>query len=155
ERNTSTHNPLQGRFQLNDIRHTIAGDRLKILVVDDVDDNRNLFGIYLQKSAHEIHYADSGIEALRMIEALQYDIIFMDVQMPGMDGYETTRLIRELERVQNRAPAKIFACTANAFKEDIEKSLHAGCDMHLSKPVRKDTLINAINSSMGLPEITY
>lgn len=139
-------NPLEGRFHLNDIKHTITNVRLKILVVDDVDDNRHLFGIYLQKTAHEIQYAESGIDALRLIEKNHFDIIFMDVQMPGMDGYETTRLIREMEGDQGRRPAKIFACTANAFTEDVQKSLNAGCDLHLSKPVRKDTLMKAINS---------
>lgn len=155
ERNTSMHNPLQGQFQLSDVKAIFANSRLKILVVDDVDDNRNLFGIYLQNTVHDINYADSGIEALRMIEHRQFDIIFMDVQMPGMDGYETTRLVRELERAHNREPAKIFACTANAFKEDIERSLQAGCDMHLSKPVRKDTLMRAISSSFNKIEAVY
>ncbi|QDK39267.1 PAS domain-containing hybrid sensor histidine kinase/response regulator [Bdellovibrio sp. NC01] len=138
-------NPMQSRLKSAEA-NSVNATKLKILVVDDVDDNRNLFGIYLQKSAHEIHYAESGIEALRMLEDMQFDIIFMDVQMPGMDGYETTRLIREQERAKNRIPAKIFACTANAFTEDIEKSLQAGCDLHLSKPIRKDTLIKSINS---------
>lgn len=149
ERTTSIHNPMQGRFQLTDVNHTFIDKNMKILVVDDVDDNRHLFGIYLQKTEHEISYAESGIDALRQVEQENFDIIFMDVQMPGMDGYETTRLIRELERVQNRQPAKILACTANAFTEDVEKSLQAGCDMHLSKPIRKDTLIKAINSYMA------
>ncbi|HEX7675486.1 MAG TPA: ATP-binding protein [Bdellovibrio sp.] len=139
-------NALEGRFHMNDIKHAILNTRLKILVVDDVDDNRHLFGIYLQKTAHEIQYAESGIDALRLIEKTHFDIIFMDVQMPGMDGYETTRLIRQMENVQGRAPSKILACTANAFTEDVQKSLNAGCDLHLSKPVRKDTLLKAINS---------
>ncbi len=146
ERTTSIHNPMQGRFQLTDVNHTFIGSNMKILVVDDVDDNRNLFGIYLQKTEHELHYAESGLDALRQVEQSHFDIIFMDIQMPGMDGHETTRLIREMEKAQQRQPAKILACTANAFTEDVTKSLEAGCDMHLSKPIRKDTLLKAINS---------
>lgn len=142
----SFHNPMQGRFQLSDVSYTFADGHRKILVVDDVEDNRKLLGIYLQKTQHEVHYAESGLEALRLVEKTNFDIIFMDVQMPHMDGHETTRLIRELERVQHREPTKILACTANAFNEDIQKSLQAGCDMHLSKPIRKDTVLSAINS---------
>lgn len=124
---------------------------LKILIVDDVEDNRNLFGIYLRHSNHNIQFAESGVEALKLIETNHFDIIFMDVQMPGMDGHETTRIIREIEKLDQRKPAKIFACTANAFVEDIEKSISAGCDMHLSKPIRKESLMTIINSESLTP----
>jgi CheY-like chemotaxis protein len=149
------HNPLQGRYQLNDVNHFIADKRLKILVVDDVDDNRNLFGIYLQKTAHEIFYAENGRHAVEMAENEHFDIIFMDVQMPGMDGHEATAHIRQLEKRLGRNPTRIFACTANAFSEDINRSLKAGCDLHLSKPIRKDTLMKAINSYFNVPEVSY
>ncbi|WP_413943547.1 ATP-binding protein [Bdellovibrio sp. HCB-162] len=155
ERKTTMHNPLQGRYQLSDIKHNIANSRLRILIVDDVDDNRNLFGIYLQNTIHHISYAQSGIEAVELVERQHFDIIFMDVQMPGMDGYEATGLIRAIEQKAERTPARIFACTANAFSEDVEKSLQAGCDMHLSKPIRKDTLIKAINSFFSSTEAVY
>ena len=139
-------------YKLNDIRHQISDERLKILIVDDVDDNCNLFGIYLQKTIHHITYAHSGMEALDLVRQAPFDVIFMDVQMPGMDGHEATRHIRALEKELGRTPARIFACTANAFAEDAEKSLQAGCDMHLSKPIRKDTLIKAINSLIETQE---
>lgn len=155
EKNVLMHNPLQGRYQLSDIKHDIITNRLRILVVDDVDDNRNLYGIYLQKTIHHITYAESGVEALALIKNEQFDIIFMDVQMPEMDGYEATRRVRRLEQQQGRPRSRIFACTANAFKEDVEKSLSAGCDVHLSKPIRKDTLISAINSFFSPMENTY
>lgn len=132
------------------IKDSVSPQCLRILVVDDVDDNRNLLGIYLQNSGHNISYAKSGIEALAMVQRENFDVIFMDVQMPGMDGYETTRHIRALEKQKGRTGARILACTANAFAEDIEKSLQAGCDMHLSKPIRKDSVINTINSFFSL-----
>lgn len=155
QKNVLMHNPLQGRYQVSDIKHDTRGDRLRILVVDDVDDNRNLYGIYLQKTIHHITYAESGVDALNLIKAEHFDIIFMDVQMPEMDGYEATRRIRRLEQDQGRPRSRIFACTANAFKEDVEKSLLAGCDVHLSKPIRKDTLIESINSFFSPMENTY
>lgn len=146
ERKTTMHNPWQGRYQLSDIKHNLSNSRLRILVVDDVEDNRHLFGIYLQKTAYQVSYAESGHKAVAMVEKEHYDIIFMDVQMPGMDGYEATQKIRDMENKMNRTPAKIFACTANAFQEDVKRSLSAGCDLHLSKPVRKDTMLKAISS---------
>ncbi|WP_413582797.1 ATP-binding protein [Bdellovibrio sp. HCB288] len=152
ERKTSMHNPLQGRYHLNDLQHIIQEERLRVLVVDDVDDNRNLLGIYLQKTIHNITYAESGSDAVTLVEKNDFDVIFMDVQMPGMDGHEATMRIREIEREQGRRAARIFACTANAFAEDIERSLSAGCDMHLSKPIRKDTLMKAINSCFSPAE---
>jgi hypothetical protein len=154
ERNTKMHNPLQGHFQLNEQTPYSASTILNILIVDDVEDNRNLFGIYLRKTTHNIYFAENGSEALRLIEKNAFDVIFMDIQMPGMDGHQTTMLARKLEKLAQRKPAKIFACTANAFNEDIEKSLLAGCDLHLSKPIRKDSLINLINSCSSIqPEL--
>lgn len=117
-----------------------------ILVVDDVEDNRFLLGVYLQKSPHRIYYANSGEDALRYIRQKQFDIVFMDIQMPGMDGHETTRQIRSLERALDRNSCHIIACTANAFSEDIAKSLDAGCNLHLSKPIKKETLLKAIRT---------
>lgn len=147
EQKNPVHNPLQGRYQLSDIKHTIENHKLRILVVDDVDDNRSLFGIYLQKTIHNVTYAESGAEALKLAEKEAFDIIFMDVQMPEMDGYEATRRIREFEKSHGRTPSQIVACTANAFTEDVKKSLQAGCDLHLSKPIRKDMVLKIINST--------
>lgn len=128
---------------------------LKILIVDDVDDNRNLLGIYLQHTNHQVNYAESGEEALKMVRETAYDVIFMDIQMPRMDGHEATRCIRQLEHHEGRIPSRIYACTANAFAEDIEKSLEAGCDLHLSKPVRKDTLLRVLYSTPSVNEATH
>ncbi|MNY65127.1 Sensor histidine kinase RcsC [compost metagenome] len=62
-----------------------------------------------------------------------------------MDGYEATRRIRLYESSKGREATRIIACTANAFSEDVAKSLQAGCDLHLSKPIRKDTLLKTIS----------
>jgi CheY-like chemotaxis protein/anti-sigma regulatory factor (Ser/Thr protein kinase) len=137
--------PILNKFHLTDVKQVFNGPRLKILVVDDVDDNRSLLGIYLQNTGHEVCYAGSGVEAVQMMNDTYFDLVFMDVQMPEMDGYEATRRIRKIESSQGRPPTRIIACTANAFSEDVAKSLQAGCDLHLSKPIRKDMLLKTIN----------
>ncbi|HEY1079991.1 MAG TPA: response regulator, partial [Bdellovibrio sp.] len=151
EKRVAMQSSVPGHYRLNDLQQTLAPNRLRILVVDDVDDNRNLFGIYLRNTIHSVHFAQSGREAVEISNNEHFDIIFMDVQMPGMDGHEATRLIRKLEQQNKRSPAHIVACTANAFSEDVHKSLQAGCDKHLSKPIRKDTLIQTINHVSNPP----
>lgn len=147
---------IPGQYHLSDFQQTSPPNRLRILVVDDVDDNRNLFGIYLRNTIHSVSFAQSGQEAVEVSQNELFDIIFMDIQMPGMDGHEATRLIRRIEKKNNRSPAHIVACTANAFSEDVNKSMQAGCDKHLSKPIRKDTLIQTINHvSHPPPSIVY
>lgn len=153
EQNVKLRNPMQGQYHLLHANPERGTQPLNILIVDDVEDNRRLLGIYLQKTAHRITYASSGHEALTKVALQPFDIIFMDVQMPEMDGYEATKKVRSLEKELNRSPSNIFACTANAFSEDITKSHQAGCDMHLSKPLRKDTLIRLINALAREPDV--
>lgn len=73
-----------------------------------------------------------------------YDLVLMDIQMPIMDGYQATSTIRTWEREHGRDATPIIALTANAFKEDIEKSQAAGFTSHLTKPIKKQTLLEAI-----------
>ncbi|KYG70582.1 hybrid sensor histidine kinase/response regulator [Bdellovibrio bacteriovorus] len=146
---------LPQKRKVDELRNSLAKERLKILIVDDVDDNRALFGIYLQNTIHSISYAESGVEAVELVQKEHFDIIFMDVQMPEMDGYEATRRIRAMEKEMHRPLTKIFACTANAFAEDVQKSLQAGCDEHLSKPIRKDTLLKTILKTFTEQEMAY
>lgn len=156
EQNSPLKKLIPGQYHLSDLQQTLPANRLRILVVDDVDDNRNLFGIYLRNTIHSVSFAQSGQEAVAVSQNEQFDIIFMDIQMPGMDGHEATRLIRKIEKQNKRPPAHIVACTANAFSEDVNKSMQAGCDKHLSKPIRKDTLIQTINHvSHPPPSIVY
>ena len=73
-----------------------------------------------------------------------YDLVLMDVQMPVMDGYTATGLIREWEQNRNEPPIPILALTANALKEDEQRSLDAGCTGHLTKPIRKGMFLAAL-----------
>jgi PAS domain S-box-containing protein len=105
--------------------------RVKALVVDDVEMNREILGEFLSLFNCSFILADSGQEGLRAISEQKFDIIFMDVKMPGMDGIETTRRIREMSL--HHIP--IIAVTAFAMKGDQEKFLKAGMDDYISKPI--------------------
>lgn len=119
--------------------------KVRILLVDDTEDNRVLFTHFLRPQPFEIIEAQNGLEALDKIKSGEFDIIFMDVQMPEIDGYAVTDRIRKWEKEQHRNPTPIIALTAHALSEDRQKSLNAGCNDHIAKPFKRETLVNVIN----------
>ena len=121
-----------------------TGSRKSLLLVEDNPDNRLLIKAYLKREPYDIDEAENGAEALTLFREHAYDLVLMDVQMPVMDGHTATREIRAWEAAQGRTAVPIVALTAHAIKEDTEKSLAAGCTAHLTKPIKKQTLLNAI-----------
>ena len=117
---------------------------LRILLVEDFADNRRMIELYLKKTPHRLDMAGNGQSAVEKFIRAPYDLVLMDVQMPVMDGYTATKLIRKWEGEQHRSPAPILALTANALKGEVQKSLAAGCTAHLVKPIRKAQLLQAI-----------
>lgn len=122
----------------------IKSKRLKILIVDDTDDNRMLIKAFLKNLPHELFEATNGEKALEFIKQIHPDLILMDMQMPVMDGYTATKAIREFEKSNNLVPTQIWALTAYALKNEVTKSLEVGCNLHLVKPIRRNDLISAI-----------
>ncbi len=122
----------------------LTGPPLHILLVDDSVDNRLLISSYLKKTRHTVELAENGEEAVTKYTSGRYDLILMDMQMPVKDGYTATREIREWEKAGGRSPTPILALTAHALEGDEPKSLQAGCDAHLTKPVKKKTLLAAL-----------
>jgi len=119
-------------------------DGLSILIADDAPDNLMLIRAYLKRTPHRLDTAENGAIAVERFQNGYYDLVFMDVQMPIMDGYTATRLIRDWERAEGRSPTPIIALTANALKEDEQRSLDAGCVGHLTKPIRKGMFLAAL-----------
>jgi CheY-like chemotaxis protein len=113
-----------------------------ILLVEDVEINREIVLTILEPLKMNIEYAENGAAAVNMFRENpeKYEVIFMDVQMPEMDGYDATRNIRDIEadlRKQGKPHVRVpvIAMTANVFKEDVEKCLAAGMDDHIGKPL--------------------
>lgn len=120
-----------------------SGQHLKILVADDNPANSKLVTAFLQQANHNIRAVENGALALAAYKEDKPDIIFMDVQMPEMDGLQATSAIRELEQDNERTP--IVALTANALPEQRARILMAGMDDYLTKPVSDDDLRHALH----------
>ncbi len=116
-----------------------------ILLVEDNEDNRLLINAYLKKTTFEIEEAENGLEAVEKFSKGEYSLVLMDVQMPIMDGHTATREIRRWEKENGREATPIIALTAHAVKEDMDKSIQAGCNSHLTKPIKKITLLQTID----------
>ena len=119
---------------------------LHILLAEDNEDNRTLTRMYLKDTPHEMEIAENGQLAVDMFTSDgTFDLVFMDIQMPVMDGYAATMAIRSWEAAQGRERTPIVALTAHALKEDLQKSLAAGCDAHLTKPLKKKIFLEAVS----------
>jgi len=116
----------------------------KILVVDDHPVNR-LFAkkLLFKLGFADVDMADDGMQAIEKISSQTYDLVFMDCQMPNLDGYQATGLIREMEKAKGEH-ISIIAMTANAMNGDREKCLRAGMDDYISKPIKAEKLFNII-----------
>ncbi len=115
----------------------------KALIVDDVDVNRLIAVELLAETGLEFDEAENGRVAVDKATRNHYDAVLMDIQMPVMDGYEATRRIRQAAKPFSDAP--IIAMSANVFKEDVERSLAAGMNAHVGKPIDVDKVVLAIH----------
>jgi CheY-like chemotaxis protein len=117
-----------------------SGRPLNVLLVDDSLENRQLILAFLRDTHHVVECAEDGRVAVERFKEGDYDLVLMDVQMPEMDGYSATKAIRAWERLEGREPTPVVALTAHAYAEERRKSFDAGCDAHVSKPIRKQVL---------------
>ena len=118
---------------------------LRILLVEDSEDNRTLVQAFLKKTPYRIDVAEDGERGIEMFTSGGYDLVLMDIQMPVMDGCTATRAIRKWEADWGVEPTPIIALTASALREDVEMTIDAGCTAHVSKPVKKARLLEAIS----------
>ncbi|MGE0431572.1 MAG: response regulator [Planctomycetota bacterium] len=121
-------------------------DPLKILLVEDNELNRDMLARRLKRRGFDVETAVDGQWALGALELMMPDVVLMDMNMPGMDGWEATRRIRQNAKFQT---LPIIALTAHATPEDRQRCMDAGCSAFHVKPVSMDELIEVISSLVG------
>jgi signal transduction histidine kinase/CheY-like chemotaxis protein len=117
---------------------------LDVLLAEDNEVNVYLFEAMVEGLPLRLEVAADGTRALALLGARPYDLAFVDVQMPGLDGLAVTRALRALEHEQGRRRTPVVALTANAYAEDVAASAAAGCDRHLAKPFERRELLAAL-----------
>lgn len=135
-------------------RHTIDEERrarLRILVAEDNVVNQKVISKMLESLGFRCDVADNGKEAVEALERQPYDVVFMDCQMPVMDGFEATRAIRAMAGVPKDLP--IIATTAEALKGDRERCLEAGMTGYISKPIDRDELAAVLDGLVEAPQV--
>jgi PAS domain S-box-containing protein len=145
-----TENESEKETPIGDTKDLLSGKRA--LLVDDVEINRIIAVNLLEYTGIAIDEAEDGEDALRIFSAspeYAYDIIYMDVQMPKMDGYEAAAAIRKLGRADAKT-VPIVALTANAFREDIEKAMASGMNAHLAKPMDNEKVLDITIKLLGI-----
>jgi PAS domain S-box-containing protein len=124
----------------------------RVLLAEDNPVNQKLATLLMQKAGYSIDVAENGIEALDMVKNGKYSLVFMDVQMPDMDGLDATRAIRQWEGQGNRGHIPIIAMTASAMKGDREMCLEAGMDDYVSKPLKPEFLYDTMRKWLSGPK---
>ncbi|MFP4673706.1 MAG: response regulator [Opitutales bacterium] len=135
----------------SDVKHMekMSGE-LDVLVAEDNPVNRKIAQRHIEKMGHRVTVVSDGEEAVRLVEnAGRYDCILMDLQMPGMDGYEATRAIRDLEARNERDPHFIVAMTAHVLPGDVDRCFESGMDEYIAKPFRLQRLKEVLTAVDG------
>ncbi len=140
---------ISGRPQ--DATHVAAASGRTVLLAEDNLVNQKVAIKLLRMLGHEVRVANTGAEAVKLFEQECVDMVFMDVQMPGMDGFEATRRIRDLQAASGKF-GPIVAMTAHAMKGDRERCLEAGMDDYLAKPIDRTELKRVVEKWMGRSE---
>jgi two-component system cell cycle response regulator DivK len=118
-----------------------------ILHVEDNVDNRVLVRRLLESHAYRVVEAVNAYEAITCLRKFRPDLILMDINIPDVDGYTLTSKLKTVPGVRN---IPIIAITANAMRGDREKTLHAGCDGYIEKPIDIDNFLNQVNFFLGI-----
>ncbi|WP_415719744.1 response regulator [Maridesulfovibrio sp.] len=132
-----------------------SGKGLNILLVEDNEDHRKILELFILDTGADISIAADGLQALQLFTDNSYDLVFMDLELPILDGLSAVRKMRELENGHNHSKSIIVALAARAYSSNRQESARAGCDGFIFKPVKWDTIrstITAVAANSGLPE---
>ncbi|MBF0214417.1 MAG: response regulator [Magnetococcales bacterium] len=128
----------------------MTGERKRLLVVDDEPLSRALTIVMLREHPLEVIGAETGFEALERIAREPFDLVLMDVSMPGLDGYHTCRRLREWERALGREPVPVVALTGHVCAENRQKACLSGMSDYLEKPLRRHRLQEMLSRWLGV-----
>jgi CheY-like chemotaxis protein len=117
---------------------------LHILLAEDSAAIRAFTQTYFKDTPYQLDMAENGQVAVEMFQAVRYDLVFMDVEMPVMNGITATRAIRQWEQEEDMDPVPIIALTSHDQKEKLLETLKAGCTAHLIKPLTKEAMLKTI-----------
>jgi CheY-like chemotaxis protein len=120
-----------------------------ILIAEDSESNQMLLSLYFTDSGYALDFAENGREAVKRFKNGSYELVLMDIFMPVMDGLDATREIRSFEKERGLSPVPIVAVSANAFAEDRQRSMKAGCSGFMAKPIRKAPLLKFVARTLG------
>ncbi|MDA3905945.1 MAG: ATP-binding protein [Bacteroidales bacterium] len=135
------------------VEEQLVLNKLRVLLAEDNPINQKVAQMHLEKLGHSVECANNGKIAFEMYTKNDYDLIFMDIQMPEMDGIQATQRIREFEHdIQLTNPIKIIALTANAMKGDKEACIAAGMNNYMSKPFKPAELSQVLSECFHIPE---
>ena len=130
----------------------VLSSKFNVLVAEDNRMNQKVIKFLLERQGADCTFAKNGLEALELYKILDFHLVFMDIYMPDMDGYEATRCIKETDKYLNfKTP--IIGVSASAFDKDIEKAKDAGIDDFLPKPIDKEKLKNILIKFSNLNKV--
>jgi two-component system, sensor histidine kinase len=129
----------------------VTESSVTVLLTDDSEDNRFLVAQYLRNTPFVVECTVSGEEGLERFKNQHYDVVLMDLRLPGMDGYSTIRAMRAWETSNGLSRTPIIVLSADAMTEDTERCLAIGADQHLAKPISKRDLLAALKRFAHLP----
>lgn len=130
--------------------HSILDLRgFRLLIIDDAEDNRQLMEFLLKKTGARITFAKDGWMGVKEFKKSHYDLVFVDVQMPRLNGHHTMKLIRRIEKRDQKERGYIFALTGGTLPEEIDLCMKAGADEFIAKPIVKDRLFEVLDSYKG------
>lgn len=114
-----------------------------VLVIEDNEQNLYLVSFILQKHDYEVHQARDGRTGIALADELQPDLILLDIQLPGMDGYAVAQVLRDNPKLKD---VPVIAVTSYAMVGDREQALAAGCTGYIEKPINPDTFLDQVES---------
>jgi CheY-like chemotaxis protein len=143
---------VQEKSDLEDSSPKLGSEKsqeVQVLAADDSIDNQRLLKVFATHTGIELDIASNGKEALALFQKKKYSLVFLDIHMPEIDGFETLNEIRSLEKETSLSPTPIIALTGSSFPEDRERSLSLGFDDYVEKPLEKNEFFKIVNKYLG------